>query len=179
MLTRRQFLQMGGGLIALGATGTAYGTLMEPGFRLVTTQWRVAHPHWPPAAAPLRITVLTDLHAMDPYMPVRRIEKIVDAANALQSDLVVLLGDFVAGGSATSRRARRADRRLGCRAWPAPRAARRLRDLRQSRLVERCLGVRDGLHKCRHPHIGERAFHWARASSASGWPGLATSSLIM
>jgi predicted MPP superfamily phosphohydrolase len=98
MLTRRRFLQMGGGLIALGATGTAYGTLMEPGFRLVTTQWRVAHPHWPPAAAPLRITVLTDLHAMDPYMPVRRIEKIVDAANALQSDLVVLLGDFVAGG---------------------------------------------------------------------------------
>jgi predicted MPP superfamily phosphohydrolase len=98
LLTRRRFLQMGGAAIALGATGSAYAGVIEPGFRLITTRWQVAHRHWPAGAEPLRITVLSDIHAMDPYMPVRRIEKIVAAANDLQSDLIVLLGDFVAGG---------------------------------------------------------------------------------
>ena len=46
---------------------------------------------------PLRIAVLHDLHAMQPWMPVPRIERIVQAANDLQPDLIVLLGDYVAG----------------------------------------------------------------------------------
>lgn len=98
MLTRRQFLQLGAGAVALGASGVAYGVEIEPKFRLLHTHWRVPHPHWPAASPPLRITVLTDIHASDPYMPVARIEKIVASANALGSDLIVLLGDFVAGG---------------------------------------------------------------------------------
>ena len=51
---------------------------------------------------PLRIAVLTDLHAMEPWMPVPRIERIVEAANELQPDLIVLLGDYVAGMAAVS-----------------------------------------------------------------------------
>jgi predicted MPP superfamily phosphohydrolase len=98
MLTRRQFLQIGAGAIALGASGAAYAVEIEPRFRLVHTHWHVPHPHWPTGSTPLRITVLTDIHASDPYMPVARIEKIVESANALGSDLIVLLGDFVAGG---------------------------------------------------------------------------------
>lgn len=98
LLTRRQFLKLGVGAVALGASGFAYGVEIEPKFRLLHTHWQVPHPHWPAGAPPLRITVLTDIHASDPYMPVARIEKIVASANALGSDLIVLLGDFVAGG---------------------------------------------------------------------------------
>lgn len=98
MLTRRQFLQMSAGVVALGASGAAYAVEIEPKFRLVHTNWHIPHPHWPSGRPALRITVLTDIHASDPYMSVARIEKIVASANALGSDLIVLLGDFVAGG---------------------------------------------------------------------------------
>src|SRR6185503_10186308 len=38
-----------------------------------------------------------DIHACDPWMPLSRIEEIVDVTNGLQPDLIVLLGDFMAG----------------------------------------------------------------------------------
>lgn len=97
MLTRRRFLQLAGGSLAMGAGTAAYGMVVEPGLRLSLPQWRVAHHHWPSSAPPLRIAILTDLHAVEPWMPVPRIERIVAAANALKPDLTVLLGDYVAG----------------------------------------------------------------------------------
>lgn len=97
MLTRRRFLQGAGGLVTLGTATAAYGGVIEPGFRLSLARWTIPHPHWPVAAPPLRIVALADLHAMRPWMPVSRIEGIVDAANALRPDLIVLLGDYVAG----------------------------------------------------------------------------------
>jgi predicted MPP superfamily phosphohydrolase len=45
----------------------------------------------------LRIAVLTDIHAMDPWMPVVRVERIIETANALNPDLIMFLGDYVAG----------------------------------------------------------------------------------
>ncbi|WP_088345884.1 MULTISPECIES: metallophosphoesterase [Rhodomicrobium] len=97
MLTRRRFLQGAGGLVLLGASGSAYAGVIEPRFRLSLAEWTVAHPAWPAAAPPLRIVALADLHAMHPWMPVPRIESIVAEANALRPDLIVLLGDYVAG----------------------------------------------------------------------------------
>jgi predicted MPP superfamily phosphohydrolase len=96
MLTRRRFLQLAGGLLSLGASTGAYATVIEPGLRLSIARWRVAHPHWPASMPPLRIAVLADLHAMEPWMPLGRIERIVAAANRLGADLTVLLGDYVA-----------------------------------------------------------------------------------
>ncbi len=95
MITRRKFLT--GVLLASGVAAASYGILIEPGFRLSIVRWPVAHPGWPASMPPLRIAVLTDLHAMQPWMPVPRIEHIVQAANELQPDLIVLLGDYVAG----------------------------------------------------------------------------------
>ncbi len=97
MLTRRRFLQGAGTLLAVGGGVGLYSTVLEPGLRLSVARWNVKHRHWPHAALPLRITILTDLHAVEPWMPVARIERIVETANSLGSDLIVLLGDYVSG----------------------------------------------------------------------------------
>lgn len=97
MLTRRQFLKGGAGIFAAGAGAGLYSVVIEPGLRISIAGWTVPHRHWLPASPPLRIAVLTDLHAMEPWMPVARIERIVEAANALNPDVIVLLGDYVAG----------------------------------------------------------------------------------
>jgi predicted MPP superfamily phosphohydrolase len=52
---------------------------------------------WPKLDKPLRIAALADLHAVEPWMPMARIEEIVHATNALKPDLVVHLGDYVHG----------------------------------------------------------------------------------
>lgn len=50
-----------------------------------------------PADFPLKIAVIADIHACDPWMSLDRIESIVERTNALNADLIVLLGDYVAG----------------------------------------------------------------------------------
>lgn len=97
MITRRNFLIGTGALLASGTATASYGLVIEPGFRLDLARWPIAHPEWPAPMPPLRIAVLADLHAMRPWMPVPRIEHIVREANALRPDLIVLLGDYVAG----------------------------------------------------------------------------------
>jgi len=52
--------------------------------------------NWPPGLR-LRIAVITDIHACEPWMPVSRIREIAQVANALSPDLIALLGDFAAG----------------------------------------------------------------------------------
>lgn len=96
MLSRRQFLKASAAAFGVSAAGALYATAIEPGLRLTVARWRIAHPSWPRAFAPLRIAVLTDLHAVEPWMPIARIERIVEAANALQPDITLLLGDYVA-----------------------------------------------------------------------------------
>lgn len=97
MLTRREIFKGVGGLAAAGLGGALYSTVIEPGFRLTHKHWHVGHVAWPASLRPLRIAVLTDIHAIKPWMSVGRIEHIVASANALKADLVVLLGDFVPG----------------------------------------------------------------------------------
>jgi predicted MPP superfamily phosphohydrolase len=98
MLTRRSFLKAG----ALGAVAsiglTSYAFAIEPRFRLDVTRYRLKPPGFAGAAArPLRVAIVTDIHACDPWMPIERIEEIVDVTNGLAPDITVLLGDFMAG----------------------------------------------------------------------------------
>ncbi len=95
MISRRQFLRFTGGLGALGASTAAYG-FGEPVFRLRVARYDIAPPQWP-AGFPLRIAVIADLHACDPWMSLDRIGAIVERANALKPDITVMLGDYVAG----------------------------------------------------------------------------------
>ncbi|MEM9104128.1 MAG: metallophosphoesterase [Pseudomonadota bacterium] len=99
MTTRRMFLKtLAGGALAAGALG-GYAFGIEPHYRLVETRYRVKSPRLDTLALtngrPLRVAILTDLHACEPWMPVPRIEAIVRRTNALKPDLIVLLGDYV------------------------------------------------------------------------------------
>jgi uncharacterized protein len=95
MISRRQFLTLSAAAAGSGVFGAAHAFAIEPRFSLAIKRWSIAHPDWPQSARPLRIGILTDIHAVEPWMPVSRIETIVQHANALKPDLIVLLGDYV------------------------------------------------------------------------------------
>jgi uncharacterized protein len=95
MLSRRHFLKSVGGLGALGVSTTAYG-FTEPVIRLGVTRYDLTPPRWPQGFQ-LKIAAIADLHACDPWMSIDRIHGIVERTNALNADIIVLLGDYVAG----------------------------------------------------------------------------------
>jgi len=70
---------------------------IAPRFRLDVTRYSIVPPHWPEKAGRLRIVVVADVHACEPWMPLSRIADIVALCNNLKPDLIVLLGDYVAG----------------------------------------------------------------------------------
>jgi uncharacterized protein len=95
MLSRRHFLRFLAGLGAAGFSTTAYG-FGAPVFRLNVARYRLSPPRWP-SALELKIAVVADLHACDPWMSLAHIETIVQRTNALHPDVIVMLGDYVAG----------------------------------------------------------------------------------
>ena len=134
-LTRRGLLKGGLGLTGvagLAMPSTAAFAAAEAAHDLIVTDYRPAPPGWP-AAHRLSITVVADLHAGGPNMGLERVRQVVDAAQALNSDLIVILGDYFATHRFITERVPHA-------AWAAELgasqgAARRLRHPRQSRLV--------------------------------------------
>ena len=80
---------------ALSASTAAYG-FGEPLLRLRVARYDITPPQWP-ADFQLKIAVIADLHACDPWMSLDRIEAIVERTNALNADIIVMLGDYVAG----------------------------------------------------------------------------------
>jgi uncharacterized protein len=95
MLSRRHFLRTFSGLGVAGVSTLAYG-VSEPELQLQVTRYQISPPQWP-ADFNLRIAVIADVHACDPWMSLERIESIVEHTNALGADITVLLGDYVAG----------------------------------------------------------------------------------
>ena len=96
MITRRHFIRSIGGLSALGVSPAAYGVGVAPVLRLRVTRYHPKPRQWP-ADLSLKIAAIADIHACDPWMSLERIEGIVERTNALKPDLIVLLGDYVAG----------------------------------------------------------------------------------
>ena len=95
MISRRQFLTLSAVAAGSGMLGAADAFAIEPGYSLVVKRWSIAHPDWPGSARPLKIGILTDIHAVEPWMPASRIATIAQRLNALKPDLIVLLGDYV------------------------------------------------------------------------------------
>ena len=103
MITRRRLLT---GLAAAGLSGLSLGAYafgIEPRFRLETTRYRLKPPGWP-SGLHVRLAVVADLHASEPYMPSARISEIVDRTNALGADAILLLGDYAASHRWQTRR---------------------------------------------------------------------------
>jgi len=96
MISRRHFFRLAAGLGVFSASTTAYGFAVEPVLRLRVARYDLLPPQWP-ADFDLKIAVVADLHACDPWMSLERIEAIVDRTNALNADIIVMLGDYVAG----------------------------------------------------------------------------------
>lgn len=94
MFTRRAFLKTiaGFGITTFGFTGYALG--VEP-WRHHIVRYRPPLAAWP-RDLHLRIALVADVHACEPWMDLERVEQIVVDTNALKPDLVLLLGDYMA-----------------------------------------------------------------------------------
>jgi uncharacterized protein len=96
MLTRRGLLKGVLGLIGSSSALSAYAVGIEPLWRLSIANYAVTPQRWP-IGLKLRIVALSDVHACSPWMTEARIASIVDRANALNGDVIVLLGDYMPG----------------------------------------------------------------------------------
>ena len=92
MLSRRHFLLKA--VLATPFLFGGYALSVEPQ-RLVITRYRITPEGWP-AGPMLRIAVLADIHAINPWMSPAHIERIARATNALEPDIVLLAGDYEA-----------------------------------------------------------------------------------
>ncbi len=95
MFTRHAFLTGLGATFLTGLSVGGYAFGMEP-MRLRIQTYAVNPPGWP-SGLKLKVAALADIHACRPWMSPERIAGIVSQTNALDPDLVVLLGDYVAG----------------------------------------------------------------------------------
>jgi predicted MPP superfamily phosphohydrolase len=93
-LTRRRVLFSGAGVLAASLGSTAVYAAIEPE-GLVVTRYALTPSGWP-AGRRLSIAVIADLHAGGPDMQLPHVRRVVDTANRLRPDLIVLLGDFIA-----------------------------------------------------------------------------------
>ena len=96
MITRRGFLRFVGGSLLTVVAFSAYAVGIEPMLLTHVKRYALTPPHWP-AGLKLRIVALADIHACRPWMTPERIASLVEDANAQQADLIVLLGDYIAG----------------------------------------------------------------------------------
>lgn len=93
-LSRRHVLAGAAGLLGLFSATSAYAGGVEP-FDLIVKRYALTPPGWP-LGRKLSVAVIADLHAGGPDMTLPQIRRVVDTANGLHSDLIVLLGDFKA-----------------------------------------------------------------------------------
>lgn len=87
-------------LKGVAATAAGFGLVgviaaTEP-FRFRVTAYDIEPPGWTPGLD-LRLAVIADLHACDPWMSQAHIRGIVDQTNALGADAILMLGDYVVG----------------------------------------------------------------------------------
>jgi uncharacterized protein len=96
MIDRRRFLANGLALPLIGVSTAVYAVGVEPNLLLQVKRYSLTPAGWP-AGLNLRLAVISDIHAGEPFMSAARIRRICEAVNALNPDAVLLLGDFNAG----------------------------------------------------------------------------------
>ena len=98
LLTRRRFLRtLGLGALSSAALGS-YAFAVEPLWRMTVTRYAITPPGWTPGLH-LRVALVADVHACNPWMGADRIADVVARTNALRPDVTLLLGDFSAAMS--------------------------------------------------------------------------------
>ena len=104
MITRRKFLTGTASFTAATVGLTGYAMAVEP-MSLGVTSYKVTPNGWP-AGLSLRIAAIADVHACEPWMSAERIAGIAARANALEPDLIVMLGDYAAAHRIISEKVR-------------------------------------------------------------------------
>lgn len=95
MVTRRQLLKyFGVGL--LGLVATAAYPFAEALARPRITHYPLTPRGWPPGLQ-LKVAVVADIHACEPWMDLKRIEDVCSQTQELGADIILLLGDYVSG----------------------------------------------------------------------------------
>lgn len=69
----------------------------------VVRQARVGLSDWPEGQPPIRVLLISDIHVAGPDMPPSRVARLVEQANLLSPDLVLLAGDFVSDKRTSTR----------------------------------------------------------------------------
>lgn len=81
-------------VLALAALGWCYAqAVSDPVVRRAV----IALPDWPVGVPPVRVLLWSDLHLGNAATGQARLARIVEQANALRPDLIVIAGDFVGG----------------------------------------------------------------------------------
>lgn len=80
-------------IVFVGGLGF-YAVFIEPLLSPKVTRHKIVVSPDALGQQPVRIAVLTDLHACWPWMRPKRISGIVDRVNGLEADIVALLGDY-------------------------------------------------------------------------------------
>lgn len=93
MITRRGLLKLMASAWFAGLAVVAYATGAEALGAPRVTRIKLTPRGWTPGLT-LRLVILSDIHACEPWMDVPRIRAICEAANGLGGDLVLLLGDY-------------------------------------------------------------------------------------
>lgn len=102
MISRRRFLLGAAGFPAVAALSTgAYGVGVEPSLLDITT-YKFSPARWPKGHK-LRVCVIADIHACEPWMSARHIRDMALMANALKPDVTLLLGDYYGGHNFVTR----------------------------------------------------------------------------
>jgi len=94
VLTRRQLIK--GFAVTSAAVASCGGYALAEPFRLAVTRYRFSPPGWP-VGLKVKVAVVADIHACEPWMSGERVGQIVRRTNALAPDVTLLLGDFVVG----------------------------------------------------------------------------------
>lgn len=96
MLTRRALLWSAPVLLPMGSVAAAASfSVTEASFGLAVQRYTVRMPGWG-TRPPMTVCAVADVHAGGPWMTLQRVSHIVEAANALRPDLMVVLGDLPA-----------------------------------------------------------------------------------
>ena len=118
-VTRRGLLKWLSRLALTGASIGTYALAIEPGFLLRTQYYALTPPRWTPGLK-LRLVLIADPHLGEPYMGLSRWNRILDVANSLEGDLILLLGDYAAGHRFVTARVNVADTARAARKLKSP-----------------------------------------------------------
>ena len=90
-------------VLLLVVGGVGYAFFIEPN-RLIVRHETIQMQQWPASLNNLKIAVLSDLHVGRSFIDNDKLRTIVQRTNELQPDLIVILGDYIAGHRGTPNR---------------------------------------------------------------------------